>query len=83
LFYKNLLAFDEVIFQAVLIVADGEQLQTFVVLDAEIVFEASHQLLQFGFVAVEAEREHQGGGLDYVGINAQIDASGAKRKPLT
>ena len=55
---------------------DGEQLQAFVVFNAEIVFEAGHQLLQLGFVAVETKREHQGGGLDHVGVDVQVNANG-------
>ena len=55
LFHQNLLPLDEVAFQAVLVMADSEQLQAVIVLDAETFFEAGPQLFQLLFVAVEAE----------------------------
>ena len=76
LFHQNLLPFDEVAFQAVLVMADSEQLQAVVVLDAETVFEVGSQLFQLLFVAVETEREHQGRGLDHVGVDVQVGADG-------
>ena len=76
LLHQNLFPLDEVVFQAVLVVADGEQLQAVIVLDAEIVVEASHQLIEFAFVAVEAEREHQSRGLNHIGVDVQFDANG-------
>ena len=55
LLHQNLLPFDKVAFQAVLVMANGEQLQAVVVLDAETFFETGPQLFQLLFVAVEAE----------------------------
>ena len=55
LLYQNLLSLNEVAFQAVLEMADGEQLQAIIVFDAETFFEVSSQLFQLLFVAVEAE----------------------------
>ena len=76
LLHQNLLPLDEVVFQAVLVMADGEQLQVVIVLDAEIVVEASHQLIEFVLVAVEAERKHQSRGLDHIGVDVQFYANG-------
>ena len=53
---------------------DSEQLQTFIILDAEIVFKAGPQLFQLLFVAVETEREHQSRGLDHVGVDVEVGA---------
>ena len=74
LFHQDLLSLDEVALQAVLVMANGEQLQAVVVLDAETFFEAGPQLFQFLFVAVEAEGEHQGRGLDHVGVDVEVGA---------
>ena len=76
LLHQNLLSLDEVILQAVLVMANGEQLQAVVVLDAETVFEFGSQLFQLLLVAVEAERKHQGGGLDHVGVDVEVGADG-------
>ena len=76
LFHQNLLSLDEVAFQAVLVMADGEQLQAVVVLDTETIFEVGSQLFQLLFVAVETEGEHQRGSLNHVGVDVELDAKG-------
>ena len=72
MFHQNLLPLDEVAFQAVFVMANGEQLQPVVVLDTETVFEVGSQLFQLLFVAVETEREHQRRSLDHVRVDVQI-----------
>lgn len=53
---------------------ESEQLQAIIVLDTEIDFKAGSEQFQLLFVAVEAEREHQGRGLDHVGMDVQVSA---------
>ena len=74
LFHQNLLPLDEVAFQAVLVMANGEQLQPIVVLDTKTVFEVGSQLFQLLLVAVETEREHQCRSLDHVGVDVEVGA---------
>ena len=76
LFHQDLLPLDEVSLQAVLVMADGEQLEPVVVFYAEIVFKACPQLFQLLLVAVEAEGEHQGGSLDHVCVDVEVGADG-------
>ena len=74
LFHQNLLPLDEVAFQAVFVMANGEQLQPVIVLDTETVFEVGSQLFQLLLVAVEAEGEHQCRSLDHVGVDVEVGA---------
>ena len=74
LFHQNLLPLDEVAFQAVLVMSDGEQLQSVIVLDAETIFEVGSQSFQLLLVAVEAEGEHQCRSLDHVRVDVEVGA---------